>query len=475
MGRLRKIAGRLRRMARAALGSEDAKAVAEKPRAAAHPAIATLGNLILDGDYAAFRSAWADAAGEAANDPAIGAPADQLHLVRAEAELSFGDHESLRATARKLIDDYRSPLGYYHLARSHFLRAEYRHCIESLHACLYSMPNHGDATFLLADAAALSGERELAWRTLEQFARRSKRPRTWLLMANLVQSHADYSRLLDNWRQARAGAMVAALDVSINEYLALGALRCGNYTLARQVWRTTLLGLAANPGKLKAARPKTVNYSGQRAETALIDLNRVLSEAGIPMFLVSGTLLGCVREGRLLGHDKDIDVGIWDDVPAERLHEVLRGSGLFVVLASRSPEIVRLRHANGISADVFFHYREPNDYWHGGVKMRWHNKPFKLVPREFLDNRFLIPEDFDTYLVENYGNWQEPKIDFDSAFDTPNGEPSNADELAIHSFKMLTDSLVKGDAAKVAFYLDKLEASGEGPFVRDFNQRTADS
>jgi hypothetical protein len=41
-----------------------------------------------------------------------------------------------------------------------------------------------------------------------------------------------------------------------------------------------------------------------------------LKESGIPFYLDCGTLLGCIREGRILSHDTDVDVTIhlsaWD-------------------------------------------------------------------------------------------------------------------------------------------------------------------
>src|SRR5690606_37477131 len=55
------------------------------------------------------------------------------------------------------------------------------------------------------------------------------------------------------------------------------------------------------------------------ARQALLDLRSDLSRADVKFFLVSGTLLGCVREGNILGHDKDIDVGVMEDVDFEKV------------------------------------------------------------------------------------------------------------------------------------------------------------
>ncbi|MCV4809740.1 hypothetical protein OFB93_32225, partial [Escherichia coli] len=75
-----------------------------------------------------------------------------------------------------------------------------------------------------------------------------------------------------------------------------------------------------------------------------------------------------------------------------------------------------------------------DSYWHAGSKLRWNNTPFNLISYGFLGNVFLIPENYDLYLTENYGNWMQEKMKFDSAFDTPNHEIVNMYELKIHAY-----------------------------------------
>lgn len=188
------------------------------------------------------------------------------------------------------------------------------------------------------------------------------------------------------------------------------------------------------------------------------------------MFLVSGTLLGCIRENRLLTNDKDIDVGVWDNVLEFKIVEIITSSGQFVMRKSRSKQIIRLRHANGISIDIFYHFREKDDYWHGGVKMIWHNSPFELVKRDFLGDKFLVPKDHDKYLTENYGDWRTPKTAFDAVFDTPNGEVKCASEMAIHLFKKLGPNYRRKKWPRVKVLLAQLKEYGEEDFVKKFEQ-----
>ena len=64
----------------------------------------------------------------------------------------------------------------------------------------------------------------------------------------------------------------------------------------------------------------------------------------------------------------------------------------------------------------------------------------------------MIPEDFDTYLIENYGvNWRIPQVDFDSNFDTPNAIIINKDEMQVFYVRMLAYKYLSGDLNTPSF------------------------
>ena len=132
---------------------------------------------------------------------------------------------------------------------------------------------------------------------------------------------------------------------------------------------------------------------------------------------------------------------------------------------ARSSGAIRLRHVNGTAIDVFYHVREQRDYWHAGVKARWHNSPFTLAKREFLGREYLIPEDFETYLKENYGDWRMPKTPFDSVYDTPNAEIVNEDEMVVHDYRLFLQGVIYKNEKVIIRYADKLMERGEGAFI----------
>lgn len=369
-----------------------------------------------------------------------------------ERELAAGNHAAAREAAHALLHGARNPAGSFYLAQSHAYFGEYDACITHLSNLLYDHPHHEEGSYLLARCLAETGCKESAWRVLEALLAVCDRVKTWLEMANLVEDLDDFARLLANWSRVGDRYTGRARDNRhIARHLSLGAQRAGAYEFARHVWRRQILELNARDSRpsADATRPKV--YRTDRAERAL-DVAATLQQANIPMFLVSGTLLGCMREGRLLAHDNDVDVGVWDDVDRSFLLSTLRGAGQFLVQPSRSDRTIRLKHLSGVGVDVFVHSRSEDDYAHGGVKMTWHNSPFELVERPFLGTSFLTPSDHDRYLTENYGDWRTPRKTFDSAFDTPNGEVINQDELVVGAYRALFDAIHSGSTSRLAFY-----------------------
>ncbi len=390
-------------------------------------------------------------------------PRQMVLVLDAEIHWAAGEHEAVREIARVLIRDYDSSHGYYFLAHSHHVAGDRVRAMERLETLVNHYPKHVDGHCMYSRCAAESGEIELAWTTLEGISRRVLNSKVWSHLALLVENRAGQARLLRAREEAIAAIPAAVHHRGVIEAVATAALRCGDFESAKSVWREHLPAIFAK--RRNHAAPAKSRFTNCRAATALLDLQRALAACGVEMFLVSGTLLGCIREGRLLGHDKDIDVGVWDDVPPAKLHDALHGAGLFDEIPSRSGEIVRVRHVNGIPIDIFRHFREPENCWHGGVKMRWHNTPFTLRPVPFLGGEFLIPADHELYLSENYGDWRTPKTVFDSAFDTPNGVVVQPDEFLVHVFKSLAEARAACSTARVDFYLDRLAEMGESGVV----------
>lgn len=349
--------------------------------------------------------------------------------------LSCADHASIKHDAQNLLRKNRF-IGYFYYAQSLTLQNRLSEAKYNLNLFLNRFPNHAEATYLYAEIETIEGNTETAWAALENLLRHTKRRKTWQFLSNLVNTPQDFDRYLDLFRQ-KYDYQNDPLPFDLNSHLSNAALRAGRADFALNLWRSQHRFLTKdNPGSTPKIQLRA-KYTDRLASEALKTLKACLDQAGIPFFLISGTLLGCIREQKLLGHDKDIDVGVWETHTTDELKAVVRNSGYFYILPNKSEELAVVRHVNGITIDIFIHHREEHDYWHAGGKSKWHNTPFKLVSRDFLNDQYLIPENFDLYLTENYGDWKTPNTHFDSALDTPNMEVTSTEEMLIYLYKRI--------------------------------------
>lgn len=171
------------------------------------------------------------------------------------------------------------------------------------------------------------------------------------------------------------------------------------------------------------------SFDPERASTALVDLQTALSAVKKHAFLVSGTLLGYAREGQILAHDKDIDVGIigWEDQYA--VVNALLQSGHFAVDSRRlrghkAYHIPVAHHTTGVSLDIFLYHPEDGRWVTGvesyfGYLQKFAFTPFQLKAVTFLGIDFYVPDDVETNLAENFGDWRKSDPEYISHLQSP--------------------------------------------------------
>jgi len=163
----------------------------------------------------------------------------------------------------------------------------------------------------------------------------------------------------------------------------------------------------------------------------LDDVTRVLERFKVPYFLEGGTLLGVVREQRLLPWDTDMDISM-DKVYQGRLL-----TALFVLIfkyrvsikyyscdigpfKKNEVRIVKVRNYSGFlrkgnaQLDVFLKRKEGDRFfWTVGDK----NMVLKQAPAPFYEHLstldfngkpYGVPADYEAYLTFRYGDWKTP-------------------------------------------------------------------
>jgi hypothetical protein len=194
--------------------------------------------------------------------------------------------------------------------------------------------------------------------------------------------------------------------------------RCIADGLRRHPWRTLRHIWIVNPFVRATWQIFSLRING---ETFLRDFTEACGEANIAPFLMWGTLLGCVREGGLLKHDRDIDVGIlardWPkrSLLIDAMHR--RGYGVKEYYNYQIKFIGR-DLLGRLDVDVFFPWKGKMicclDYgsgkWGSWFPLHAFNNFRRLT---FLGTRVSIPDPPERVLETAYGDWRTPIKKFD--------------------------------------------------------------
>jgi hypothetical protein len=141
-------------------------------------------------------------------------------------------------------------------------------------------------------------------------------------------------------------------------------------------------------------------------EKSLIEVHEVFSRHQIRFWLRDGTALGVLRDGGIISHDDDVDIGVWsEDLPAlEQALSELEGQG-FVVYKHTRWIIGLLRRWEAIEIVISNSWEQDDDY-NNFVDSFFH----KLRPVQYLGLNFNVPEQSDAYLEFCYGpDWRTPR------------------------------------------------------------------
>jgi tetratricopeptide (TPR) repeat protein len=208
-------------------------------------------------------------------------------------------------------------------------------------------------------------------------------------------------------------------------------------------------------------------FEPDRAMNVLLKLCSLLETAGFRPFPVAGTLLGLVRSGGLLPHDRDVDIGLMrgenggkDPVEFIRAHPAL----LLPHSARPGDRYVGLA-VDGIAADIFVFDQASAGIVCGFSRLpgdiQWRHTPFRLRKERLGGYRFHIPDPAETYLAECYGpDWRVPDPGFASALSSPALAGTSLNAIAYLALARARNCLLAGNPEKAKSLLRQMPQTG---------------
>ena len=161
------------------------------------------------------------------------------------------------------------------------------------------------------------------------------------------------------------------------------------------------------------------DFDTTAAELTLTTVNEALRSEGLKPFLISGSLLGCMRDGRIMPHDKDLDMGLIGWESQFNLTKIILNLGCFDInlkrLIGKNLFLITAKdQRTDIAIDFFFFHEKIDHFLHGidyqyGFTQNFKFSKFNLIETKFLGQSFFIPDNWAVMLSENYGEWEKPE------------------------------------------------------------------
>ncbi len=206
---------------------------------------------------------------------------------------------------------------------------------------------------------------------------------------------------------------------------------------------------------------------------SLNEILDIIEESGHKGFLIGGTLLGFIRDGDILEHDKDADIGIFID-DYDTVYKLV--SKICEIPHFISPNMVdkpkEFLERNvaiydtkrKVTTDLFFFKYFENGVEHGiwtkHSTLKWVFSEFKLVKKNFKGYNYYIPNNPEKYLEELFGDWKEPVKVWDSLINCPNLSDDSKSTVIYYALQRLSGAVEERNPIKFENYLNGLKRWG---------------
>lgn len=212
----------------------------------------------------------------------------------------------------------------------------------------------------------------------------------------------------------------------------------------------------------------------------IIDILASQNKKPFPAF---GSLLGLIRDGKLMDYDKDADIGVYIDDYQELFSLVkliCEKEYFFAPSMVKDPKeshwwnVSVTNKKTGAVVDIFFfHHLNNNDYagvyTHNAV-IKWQFKALKLIKATLVGKEYWIPENPEAHLEEIYGDWRTPVSVWDSLLNCPNLTEDS--QLGVLSFGLerLYHAIQKRNIKKLDNYYNTLTQKWGYQFTPETNR-----
>ncbi|MDC0920033.1 hypothetical protein OAQ81_01785 [Candidatus Thioglobus sp.] len=208
----------------------------------------------------------------------------------------------------------------------------------------------------------------------------------------------------------------------------------------------------------------------------IVQLTAMANKAGLKLFPVAGTLLGLIREGSLLSHDIDCDMGcFWDKESFKEFLRLINESPGFSVKKSHHkiykkvignqvtyqkediPILIKIHCEKGTHIDIFSYVKTVDQYVMGSSLHSWVYQPFEVEEQTFNGYKLYVPSDAKGFLTQTYGRWQIENKAFSYHTDTPNMRNAGTVIAEVYNFRLalkLAD-IDRAEAEKVLASIDR--------------------
>ncbi len=174
-------------------------------------------------------------------------------------------------------------------------------------------------------------------------------------------------------------------------------------------WAARVAGLVHDLHRVRLPLTRRVlwPFNVKVAAALLGDVHDVFGARGVSFWLRDGTALGAWRDGGLIPHDDDIDLGVWA-ADEEKLAQALGDLERRGFIIYRRDEYVVGLLSRGETVELCFSGRRPPTDEHTKVQEAFFSERRHI---DFLGRRYEVPQDMEGYLAFCYGtDWRVPKF-----------------------------------------------------------------